>query len=198
MSPWLDGLRIAVAARRFGSATSVPPRRPSTDTPSTDASSTHSSTHSFSMTPRANRSSTDLGARYDNIAIMRLVARPARGGSAGSYCPPLNLASAMMLNLCASPMPMAQSVCRPHPAISTNSVTKSGNVAAHSRASIEPIDPPMAIRRWRTPRRSSNKRCSRTLSRTVTGVGKSAAYDSPFRLPGSGVTGEELPYGDAR
>ena len=150
------------------------------------------------MTPRANRSSTDFGARYDNIAIMRLVARPARGGSFGSYCPPLNLASAMMLNLCASPMPMAQSVCLPHPAISTSSVTKSGNVAAHSNANIEPIDPPIASRRWRTPNRSSNKRCSRTLSRTVTGVGKSAAYDSPVFLLGSGVTGEELPYGDAK
>ena len=129
---------------------------------------------------------------------MRLVARPARGGSAGSYCPPLNLASAMMLNLCASPMPMAQSVCRPQPAMSTSSVTKSGNVAAHSSASIEPIDPPMAIRRCFTPRRSSSRRCRRTLSRTVTGVGKSAAYDSPLPFAGSGVTGEELPYGDAR
>ena len=105
------------------------------------------------------------------------------------------LASAMMLNLCASPMPIAQSVCLPQPAMRTSSVTKSGYVAAHSSASMLPMLPPMAILRCFTPRWSRSLRCRRTLSLIVTGVGKSAAYHLPSGLAGSGVTGEDDPYG---
>lgn len=80
----------------------------------------------------------------------------------------------MMLNRCASPMPMAQSVCRPHPAMRQSSSTKSGNVAAHSNASMLPMLPPIAIFRCFTPSESRSIFCSRTLSRMDTGVGKSA------------------------
>lgn len=53
-------------------------------------------------------------------------------------------------------------------AMATNEPTRSGNITAHSRACMPPMDPPMTERQRVTPIRVASKACVRTMSRMVT------------------------------
>jgi len=120
--------------------------------------------------------------------MARAIAIPRSGWRV--YRPPCQSGSLMIASRCVSLIPMAQGEWAADVAMGMMDCTISGYWIAHSSACIPPSEPPITVRRDRTPIWSRRSFWARTMSRTVT-RGKSGPYALPVsRLR---LTGPVLP-----
>ena len=78
-----------------------------------------------------------------------------------------------------------------HVAIGTTAPTRWGNMIAHSRTCMPPIEPPTTACQRAMPSESASSACARTMSRIVT-TGNRSAYGLPS--DGSGDAGPVVPW----